>query len=51
MKFKLKDPGSSITHFIGMLMALFAATPLLIRASMNPDLVHVVSLSVFIQYF
>ncbi len=48
MKFKLKDPGSSITHFIGMLMALFAATPLLIRASMNPDKVHVISLAVFI---
>ena len=40
MKFKLKDPGSSITHFIGMLMALFAATPLLIRASTNPDKVN-----------
>lgn len=48
MKFKLKDPGSSITHFIGMLMALFAATPLLIRASLNPDRVHVISLAVFI---
>lgn len=48
MKFKLKDPGSSITHFIGMLMALFAATPLLIRASTNPDYVHVVSLAIFI---
>lgn len=48
MKFKLKDPGSSITHFIGMLMALFAATPLLIRASTNPDKVHVISLAIFI---
>ena len=48
MKFKLKDPGSSITHFIGMLMALFAATPLLIRASTTPDKVHVISLSIFI---
>ncbi len=48
MKFKLKDPGSSITHFIGMLMALFAATPLLIRASTNPDRLHVISLAIFI---
>ena len=23
MKHKLKDPGSAITHFIGMLMAIF----------------------------
>lgn len=29
---KLKDPGSAITHFIGMLMAAFAAVPLIIRA-------------------
>ncbi len=48
MKFKPKDPGSAITHFIGMLMALFAATPLLIKAANEPDLVHVISLSIFI---
>jgi len=29
---KLKDPGSAITHFIAMLMAIFAATPLLVKA-------------------
>lgn len=46
--FKLKDPGSAITHFIGMLMALFAATPLIIRALHAPDKIHVISLSIFI---
>lgn len=45
---KLKDPGSAITHFIGMLMALFAATPLLIKAGRQPDCVHLVSLTIFI---
>lgn len=48
MKFNLKDPGSSITHFIGMLMAVFAATPLLIKASTNPDAIHMISLAIFI---
>ncbi|MEG0961422.1 MAG: hemolysin III family protein [Lachnospiraceae bacterium] len=48
LNLKLKDPGSSITHFIGMLMALFAATPLLIKASANPDKIHLVSLAIFI---
>ena len=38
--FKIKDPGSAITHFIGMLMAVFAATPLIIRALSAPDTVH-----------
>lgn len=45
---KLKDPGSAITHFIGMIMAIFAATPLLIRAASRPDKIHIVSLAVFI---
>lgn len=46
--FKLKDPGSAITHFIGMMMAMFAATPLILRAMHAPDTVHVISLSIFI---
>lgn len=43
-----KDPGSAITHFIGMAMALFAATPLLIKAHRQPDPVYIISLSIFI---
>ena len=45
---KIKDPGSAITHFIGMLMAIFAATPLLIRSLRVPDPVHIISLMIFI---
>lgn len=45
---KLKEPGSAITHFIGMMMAIFAATPLLIKAGRQPDKVHLASLTVFI---
>lgn len=45
---KLKDPGSAITHFIGMMMALFAATPLLIKATREPDRIHLISLTIFI---
>ena len=43
---KIKDPGSAITHFIAMLMALFAATPLIIKALSAPDTIHVISLSI-----
>ncbi|OYO51114.1 hemolysin, partial [Lachnotalea glycerini] len=49
MKFKPKDPGSAITHFIGMLMAIFAATPLLIKAANAPDRIHTISLAIFIM--
>ena len=45
---QMKDPGSAITHFIGMLMALFAAVPIMIRAASNPDRVHVISLGIFL---
>lgn len=48
MKFEIKDPGSAITHFIGMMMAVFASTPLLIRAANNPDRIHLISLGIFI---
>ena len=41
-KLNPKDPGSAITHFIGMLMAIFAATPLLIKAATNPDSIHLI---------
>lgn len=48
MKLEIKDPGSAITHFIGMMMAIFASTPLLIRAANNPDQIHLISLGIFI---
>jgi hemolysin III len=47
-KFKAKDPGSAITHFIGTMMAVFAATPLLIKSASNPSPIHTFSLAVFI---
>ena len=48
MRFKIKDPGSAITHFIGWLMAVFSAVPLLIKATHNPDTIHMASLAIFI---
>lgn len=48
MSVKVKDPGSAITHFIGMLMAMLAATPLMIKAARQPDEIHLVALGIFI---
>ncbi|NLO10420.1 MAG: hemolysin III family protein, partial [Clostridiales bacterium] len=45
---KAKDPGSAVTHFIGLLMAVFASTPLLIKAASNPGHIHIISLGIFI---
>lgn len=43
----IKDPGSAITHFIGMLMAIFAAIPLLIQAAKEPNRIYLISLSIY----
>ncbi|MGC4020291.1 MAG: hemolysin III family protein [Muricomes sp.] len=43
----IKDPGSAITHFIGMLMAIFAAIPLLIKAAQEPSRLYVISLAIY----
>lgn len=44
----LKDPGSAITHFIGMMMAIFAGIPLLLKAAKEPDKVYLISLSIYL---
>ncbi|MCI8372660.1 MAG: hemolysin III family protein [Lachnospiraceae bacterium] len=40
-----KDPGSAITHFLGMAFALIIAVPLLSKATDN---VHMVSMAIFV---
>lgn len=44
IKKHVKDPGSAITHFIGMLMAVFAAVPLIIKATHEPSPIYSLSL-------
>ena len=48
MKFKIKDPGSAITHFIAFLLAALGAAPLLIKAAREPDTLHVIAMGIFI---
>ena len=48
MELIIKDPGSALTHFIAMLTAMVAATPLLIKAASVPGTMHLKALSVFI---
>ena len=47
MKTHIKDPGSAITHFIGMLMAIFAAFPLLMKAAHEPSRIYIISLTIY----
>lgn len=48
MTITIKEPGSAFTHFVGMMMAVFSSTPLLIKASRQPDRIHMIALSIFI---
>lgn len=48
MHMKIKDPGSALTHFIAMLMALFAAAPLLAKAARTPEVSRIAALTIFI---
>lgn len=48
MKFQIKEPGSAITHFIGCVMAILAAAPLLLKAAREPDKIYMIAMSIFI---
>ncbi len=47
MNISIKDPWSALTHFIGMLMALFATAPLLVKAALSGEIMHVYAMAVF----
>lgn len=47
IKQHVKDPGSAITHFIGMLMAIFAAVPLIIKAAQESSRIYLVSIIIY----
>ena len=45
MQLTIREPGSAITHFIGCLMALIAASPLLMKAHGNST--HLLAMTIF----
>jgi len=47
MQITIREPGSAFTHLIGMLLALFAAVPLLTKAGISEGNTGVYSLAVF----
>lgn len=47
MNIQIKDPWSALTHFIGMLLALFATAPLLVKAALSGEMMHVYAMAVF----
>ncbi|MCM1126119.1 MAG: hemolysin III family protein [Lachnospiraceae bacterium] len=47
MQITIREPGSAITHFIGMMMAVFAATPLLLKSALSSGGRSLTALSIF----
>ena len=47
MQITIREPGSAITHFVGMMMAIFAAVPLLIKAGLSSGGKNFAAMSIF----
>lgn len=47
MNITIREPGSALTHFIGMLLALCAAVPLLVRAAVHSGVKSLTAMTVF----
>lgn len=48
MQITIREPGSALTHFIGMMMAVFAAMPLLVKAAVSGGHVTLTAMTIFI---
>lgn len=47
MTITIREPGSAITHFIGMMLALFAAVPLLVKAGVSSGSKNFIAMAIF----
>ena len=47
MQITIREPGSALTHFIAMLLAAFAAAPLLTKAALYASRESIIALSIF----
>ena len=47
MNITIREPGSALTHFIAMLLALCAAVPLLVRAAVHSSVKSLTAMTVF----
>lgn len=48
MQITIREPGSAITHFIAMMLAVFAAVPLLVKAGLSSGNQNFVAMLIFI---
>lgn len=49
MQITIREPGSALTHYIGMILAMLAAAPLLVKAGLSNDRTSLVAMFIFIS--
>ena len=49
MQITIREPGSAITHFIAMMMAVFAAVPLLVKAGSAEGQENFIAMTIFMS--
>ncbi len=49
MQITIREPGSAITHFIAMMLAVFAAVPLLVKAGLSSGDQNFIAMLIFIS--
>ena len=49
MNITIREPGSAITHFVAMIMAIFAAVPLLVKAGLSSGGANFAAMTIFIS--
>lgn len=49
MKITIREPGSAITHFVAMMLAVFAAMPLLGKAGLSGNIIAVRAMMIFMS--
>lgn len=47
MTITIREPGSAITHFIGMMLAIFASVPLLLKAAFDAGRTGIIAMAIF----
>lgn len=47
MTITIREPGSAITHFIGMMLAVFASVPLLLKAAFDAGRTGIIAMAIF----
>lgn len=48
MQITIREPGSALTHFVAMIMAMFASMPLLVNVSRTMNMVATTAICIFI---